>query len=341
MPSPFPNLSQGQRGAVHAIDHHSVVLQGNPWGDPHQRDLFVYTPPGYEGSEDRFPVIMVLPGYTGTGEKLLARGFTDVSIATRIDRLIAQGCPPFIAVMPDCMTTLGGSQYVDSVGLGSYATYLAKEIRQAVDDGFRTTGRWGITGHSSGGFGALHLAMSFPGTFSAVASHAGDLGFDLAYLSDITKAVVAVNRVGDVASFVDEFWSKRQHSSEDISALMLLCISCAYAPDLNAEPIPCRMPVDFATGAVDFEVVQSWRAMDPIVRLDDTMQADALRALDLLFIDAGRFDEYNLQLAARRFVRKLRELEIPHMHEEFDGGHRGMAWRYGVSMAYLAEALRT
>ena len=340
MPSPFPNLSADQRGMIHVVDHHSVVLQGNPWGDPHQRDLFVYTPPGYADSAQDYPVIMVLPGYTGTGEKLLARGFTDVSIGTRIDRLISKGCPPFIAVMPDCMTTLGGSQYVDSEGLGAYATYLAQEIREAVDEGFRTTKKWGITGHSSGGFGAIHLAMAFPGVFSAVASHAGDLGFDLAYLGDISKAVSAVNRAGDVASFVDGFWTRRRHSSEDISALMLLCLSCAYSPNMNAEPLPCDLPVDFASGAVNFDVIKSWQAMDPIVRLDDSIQADALRALDLLFIDAGRYDEYNLQLAARRFVRKLRELEIPHMHEEFDGGHRGMAWRYGVSMAYLAEALR-
>ena len=65
-----------------------------------------------------------------------------------------------------------------------------------------------------------------------------------------------------------------------------------------------------------------------------------LAALDLLLIDAGRFDEYNLQIAARRFVRGLQAHGIDHVHEEFDGGHRGMAWRYGVSLSMIAEALK-
>ena len=166
MPSPFPNLPPEQRGDVRVLDHDSHVLKNNAMGDPTRRDLYVYVPPRYADSEDAYPCIMVLPGYTGTGEKLLARGFTDVSLATRIDRLIADGCPPFIAVMPDCMTRLGGSQYVDSPGLGMYSTYLVDEIRSAVDGDFRTTGKWGVTGHSSGGFGAIHLAMKHPGAFS-------------------------------------------------------------------------------------------------------------------------------------------------------------------------------
>ena len=79
---------------------------------------------------------------------------------------------------------------------------------------------------------------------------------------------------------------------------------------------------------------------DPVVRLNEPEQADALRSLALLYIDVGRFDEYNLQMGARRFVAGLNALGIAHHYEEFDGGHRGMAWRYGVSLAHLAEALK-
>ena len=263
MPKPFPNLAPEQRGDVHVLDHTSVLLADNPFGDPVRRDLFVYVPPGYADTDQVYPCIMVLPGYTGTGEKLLARGFTDMSIASRIDRLIANGCPPFIAVMPDCMTSLGGSQYVDSAGLGMYASYLVEEIRAVVDGGFRTSGRWGVTGHSSGGFGALHLAMKHPGAFSAVASHAGDLGFDLAYMADIPKSVRAISRAGGVGPYVDGFWERRSHSGDDFSALMFLCMCCAYLPDPDAKPLPCRYPVDFETGEVDFEVFAELCASRP------------------------------------------------------------------------------
>ena len=60
---------------------------------------------------------------------MLARTLTEHSLATRCDRWIADGqCPPFIAVLPDCMTYLGGSQFVDSPAIGSYASHLMTEV---------------------------------------------------------------------------------------------------------------------------------------------------------------------------------------------------------------------
>jgi enterochelin esterase family protein len=339
MPHPFPNLPPEQRGTVHTLDLDSRVLKANPMGDPSRRDVFVYTPPGYRPDGPSLPAIVVLPGYTGMGEKLLARGFTDVSIATRADALIADGVPPFVLVMPDCMTRLGGSQYVDSDGLGHYTSYIVDEVRGAVSDRFNLSGKWGVTGHSSGGFGALHLAMTRPGAFQAVASHAGDLGFDLCYMADLPKLVSAVNACGGLAAFVDGFWQRRNHSGTDIAAMMMLCVCCAYLPKPGREPLPCRIPVNLETGAVDFAAFEELCAMDPIRRLNDPEQVDGLRRLDLLFIDAGRFDEYNLQVAARRFAAGLSAAGVSHVHEEFDGGHRGMAWRYSVSLTHIAEAL--
>lgn len=339
MPSPFPSLPSDRRGEIHRLDLDSVLLRDNPLGDPHRRDVFVYTPPDYRSDGPALPAIMVLPGYTGTGEKLLSRGFTDVSIATRADRLIADGVPPFLLVMPDCMTRLGGSQYVDSSGLGLYASYLVNEVRGAIDAQFSTSGRWGVTGHSSGGFGAIHLAMKHPGAFQAIASHAGDLGFDLSYLSDLPKLVSAVDAHGGLEAFLEGFWRRRNHSGTDVAALMMLCVCCAYLPDPEATPVPCRIPVDLSTGAVDFTMLRELCQMDPIVRLSDPEQADALRTLDLIFIDAGSHDEYNLHLGARRFIDGLSAAGISYVHEEFVGGHRGMAWRYAVSLTHIAEVL--
>ena len=182
--------------------------------------------------------------------------------------------------------------------------------------------------------------MKHPGAFSCVASHAGDLGFDLAYMADIPKAVQAITKAGGVTPFVDGFWSRRKHSGDDVSALMLLCMCCAYLPDPHAQPLPCRFPVNFETGEVDLATYRDLCAADPIHRLDDPVQAEALRGLDMLLIDVGRFDEYNLHLGARRFVQRLTEQGISHIFTEFDGGHRGMAWRYGVSLMKIAEALQ-
>ena len=227
MPHPFPNLSPELRGHVHWLRHESTVLKGNPWGDPAERDLIVYTPPDHDPAE-RLPAILVLIGYSGTGEKLLARSMTGVSLATRIDRLVRDGSPRFVAVMPDCMTSMGGSQYVDSPGLGRYASYLVDEIRPAVEAHFPGVSEWGVMGHSSGGFGALHLAMNHPGAFGAAACHSGDLGFDLCYLGDLAKALQGVEQLGGLERVVDAFWSQESPPGAAFAAMNILCMACAY-----------------------------------------------------------------------------------------------------------------
>ena len=50
--------------------------------------------------------------------------------------------------------------------------------------------------------------------------------------------------------------------------------------------------------------------------------ASALRALKLLFIDAGTRDEWSLDLGARVLARRLTALGVPFEHQEFDDGHR-------------------
>ncbi|RME26914.1 MAG: esterase [Deltaproteobacteria bacterium] len=363
MPQPFPNLPPYLRGRVVCLDHASRVLADNPWGDPAHRDLHVLLPPGYDVDDRRYPAVLLLPGYAGTGEGMLSRGLTDISIASRIDRLIhgippdapavgpgafddagridpTRGCPPFIAVLPDCMTRLGGSQFVDSPAMGAYATWLVDEIMPFVDGRFRTTGRWGVAGRSSGGFGALHLAMTRPGRFSAVVSHAGDMGFDLIWLGDLPRAVAGVQAAGGLGPFMDNCWRPQRWSPEHFSALMIIAMSCCFSPDMDADgPVPARLPVDFETGAVDFEVFELWKRFDPLERVHDPAAQDALRQLDLLFIDAGDRDEYLLHLGARRLSAALSDADIPHIHEEFPGGHRGTAWRWDRSLPLLAEAL--
>lgn len=338
MPSPFPNLPPDQRGTVHTLRHTSSALAGNPWDDPTERDVLVYTPPDWTPDES-LPAVMVLIGFSGTGEKLLARSLTGISLATRIDRLVAAGCPRFIAVMPDCMTTLGGSQYVDSPGLGNYATYVADELTAFVDHHFATSGRWGVLGHSSGGFGSLHLAMNKPGRFHAVACHSGDLGFDLCYTGDIPKSVAGVAALGGLEGFVEAFWQREQVPGPAFAALNVLCMACAYSPDPSARPIPARLPVDFDRGILDWEVLQSWSAFDPLVQVKDPDKAQALDDLDWLFVDCGDRDEYLLQYGARRFSSWLLAHSIEHVYEEFKGGHGGVRYRWDGSLTEMAEVL--
>jgi hypothetical protein len=43
----------------------SVLLRDNPLGDPHERPVWVYLPPGYDQGDQRYPSVYVIQGYTG------------------------------------------------------------------------------------------------------------------------------------------------------------------------------------------------------------------------------------------------------------------------------------
>ena len=51
-------------------------LAGNLWGDPTERDLFVYLPSGYDESERRYPTAYLLHAY-GDAAELMVTPATD------------------------------------------------------------------------------------------------------------------------------------------------------------------------------------------------------------------------------------------------------------------------
>ena len=338
MPSPFPHLPKEHRGTVHRLTHHSKALDGNPWNDPVVRDLWVYVPPN--SGETLLPCIFILPAFAGTGENFLARGLSDTPMSARLDRLHADGCPPFIAVMPDSMTSVGGSQYIDSPGVGNYATYIAQELKETIDNEFNTNGNWGVIGRSSGGFGALHLTMAHPGLFQAVGCHAGDMGFDLMFLGEIGPAIQGINELGGVHTFYERFWSLHRPGHTHFAGFNLLAMAYAYQTTPIVPELGPTLPVDLDTGEFRYSVIQDWMQFDPVVKVLDATNQDALRALRCLFIDVGNRDEYQLHLGARRLTRRLAEKGIDHIYEEFNGGHRGTAYRFNHSLPILSRALR-
>ena len=63
-------MNAQQRGEVLILPHTSDVLKGNALGDPVDRDLYCYLPPTYSRSQDRYPVIYWLSGFTGSGRMI-------------------------------------------------------------------------------------------------------------------------------------------------------------------------------------------------------------------------------------------------------------------------------
>ncbi|HXN45699.1 MAG TPA: alpha/beta hydrolase-fold protein, partial [Bryobacteraceae bacterium] len=183
--------TQWREGTVIVLEHVSKLLKGNPLGDPHVRRLAVWLPPQYDAARyraRRFPVLMDMVGFTGSGLSHVAwRSFSE-NVPERAARLVHEGrMAPAIIVFPDCFTALGGNQYVNSSAIGPYADYLIDEIIPFVDREFRTRAAReyrGCFGKSSGGYGAIIHGMKYTSTWGAIADHSGDAYFDYVYWCD-------------------------------------------------------------------------------------------------------------------------------------------------------------
>ena len=173
------------------LDEHvfmSDLLRGNPLGDPHERPLWVYTPPGYDEGDTRYPAVYVIQGFTGQVEMWRNRSPFRPTFPEQVDELFADGSvPPCLVVFVDCWTSLGGSQYLDSPATGRYHSYLCDEVVAWVDANYRTLAlreHRGIAGKSSGGYGAMVTPMLRPDLWGGLATHAGDALFEASYARD-------------------------------------------------------------------------------------------------------------------------------------------------------------
>ena len=75
------------------LDEHVVVsefLRGNPLGDPHERPLWVYVPPGYqEEPERRYPSVYLIHGLTGQLDMWRNRSAFRPTFVELVDELAA------------------------------------------------------------------------------------------------------------------------------------------------------------------------------------------------------------------------------------------------------------
>jgi S-formylglutathione hydrolase FrmB len=321
----------------------SEALRGNPLGDPHVRPLRVYVPPGYDTDEGRrFPSIYVIQGLTGQLDMWQNRAPFRKNFPELADELFATGgAPPAVLVYVDAWTSIGGSQYLDSPGTGRYHTYLCDEVVPWVDERYRTlAGREhrGITGKSSGGYGAMVTPMLRPDLFGGFATHAGDALFEVCYLPEIRDAVRALrdDHDGSFERFWEDFRSRPAISKPSDNVLLnAWCMAACYSAD---EDGTVRLPFDVDTGELVPEVWERWLAWDPVRMVE--RHADALRGMRAIYIDAGNRDEWFLDLGAEAFRRALEEIGVTdYFFEIFDATHMGIEYRYPLAVKYLAERL--
>jgi enterochelin esterase-like enzyme len=334
-------FAEGPRGRIEQLRHRSRVLENNPWDDPVERDFPVYLPPGYDPDGPPHVALWDLAAFTNSGIGHLNWRNQGENLVQRLDRLIGQGhLPPVVVPMPDCFTSLGGNQYINSPGVGAYADYLVEELVPLVGEQFNVidgpAGR-GAFGKSSGGYGALRLAMAHPEIWGGIAMHAADCGFDWVYRPELpTACLVLAEYNGDPLRFLEVFWRNRKVGGRDFSVLMTLAMAATYDPDPE-QPDRIRLPMDIDTCELDPERWARWLEHDPLNLVED--HVDVLRGLHCLYLDVGRRDQYRIQFGTRRLSALLEKSGIDHHFEEFEGTHSQMDWRLDTSLPLLANAL--
>jgi hypothetical protein len=331
------------------VDEHiltSGLLRDNPLGDPHERPLEVYVPPGYDDEPGRrYPSIYVIQGYTGHlamwhNRLPWRRPFPELA-----DEVFARGeAPPAIVVYVDAWTAVGGSQFLDSPGTGPYHSYLCDEVVAYVDAHYRTLpdrDHRAISGKSSGGYGAMITPMLRPDVFGALATHAGDALFDVCYRPSFPKAarLLRDSYGGSVDKFLADFGSRLPGTKEtDMPLIEMYGYSAAYSADDDGT---VRLPFD-DTGEVIPELWDRWLSRDPVRMAAEPEYAEALRSLKAIWIDAGSKDEYHLDFGAVAFRRAVEAAGVTDdsvYFELFDAGHGAIEYRYPLALAWLAERL--
>jgi S-formylglutathione hydrolase FrmB len=329
------------------IDEHllpSELLRANPLGDPHERPLLVYLPPGYDAEPSRrYPSVYVIQGYTGHVAMWRNRSPFRQPFPETADAVFARGeAPPALVVYVDAWTAYGGSQFVDSPGTGRYHSYLCDEVVPWVDARYRTLAdpaHRAIMGKSSGGFGAMITPMLRPDLFGALATHAGDSLYELVYIPEFGHAVRHLRKYGgDIMRWWDDFQSRVSFTKdEDLLLLGLLGVAACFSARDDGT---VELPFDPVTVVLRDEVWQRWLAWDPVRMVPG--HAAALRSLRAIWIDAGTKDQWFLDIGAEAFRAALHDAgiadEVIHF-ELFDATHMGIDYRYPLSLRWLCQRI--
>lgn len=148
----------------------SPSLEGNLLGTSAKRSLYVHTPPGYDKSDRRYPVVYALPLWGSYGNA------TDFDIPNAIDAWVQAGKMPEVILVEVNMISKGyvGDYYQNNPVVGNWEGYIANDLVKYIDGKYRTLpdpesraiiGLW-----DAGAYGALRMGLLRPDVFGVVAS---------------------------------------------------------------------------------------------------------------------------------------------------------------------------
>lgn len=316
------------KGKIEFVKHESSVLKGNPMNDPAARDVTVYLPPSRK--TEGLPLLVMLTGFTGAGWlHFPARDrYLTESFSRQFERLMRAGtCGEAVVIAPDAVTSLGGSQYLNSSATGQYEDYVVKELVPWASERFHTDGV-GLLGHSSGGYGSLVLSMRHPDTFSALLASAPDGRFEYGYMPEFPKAARAYKESGGPEKFIEKLFTDPPVSIGPTSSagagLDTLAMASCYSP-AESEPGSFFLPFDWETGELLESVWTRWLKWDPVRMVETEEGRNAMHRMHAILLGGGTSDEWGLDLAAHSFAVSARKVSSV-VEEEYPQGAHFDTW---------------
>ena len=317
-------------------------LQTNTVGLSYRQTVCVYLPPSYADSQVRYPVLYFLPGYDDPVWIFTGGALQGFRMRDALDGLLdRRRIEEMIVVIPSGTTPLGGTFYTNSPVLGNWEDYIAGELVTLVDRSFRTLTRpeaRAIAGTTTGGSGALLLAIRHPDIFGAVYALDPVLLFPGALDEDGICSIADAGRLLSIQEATAALPEKQARlalklylqgqigSDSEAGALraFLITLGAAFSPDLSSPGLPVRFP--YRRGAQGLEADPSARAafesglgdwQEKIRRYDGN-----LRSLRLLALDYGTGNGIRWLPQGCEHVAGLLSAEgIPHRVLTHSGNH--------------------
>ena len=315
VPAALKDVYAAAKADIHPIDFASPALS-DFWGRPVALRGWVVTPPDYAAHPgQRYSTVYYTQGFGGS-----LRSLHDVGVA-RWNEMKTGQAPSMIWVGIDQSSPSGTSEFVNSVNNGPWGQALTAELIPALERQYRMdakpSGRL-LTGHSSGGWAALWLQVSYPKLFGGAWPTSPDpsdfhdfLGIDLyapganVYRKpDGTPWPLARDK-GEMLVSIEDF-TRREVVVGEYGG-QLASFEWVFSPR-GADGLPVPM-FDRTTGAVDSAVIAYWKEHYDVAEHLRRHWPELRRDLDgKVHLTVGSADTFYLDGSAHRLEATMKGL---------------------------------
>jgi len=295
-----------------------AAVRSEPLSQFHGREVIeraaVVLPPSYDDEPNRrYPVVYVIPGFSGS-----YRGNQWMPLTG--PREAEPGEAELIRVMLDGQCQWGHHVYANSQTNGPRGDALVHELIPHIDRHYRTvaapTARF-VTGHSSGGWSSLWLQVSYPDVFGGVWSSSPDpvdfrtfQGIDLyadpprnMYRDQQGNRRPMARRGTRPILWYDSFTRMDDCLGRGGQLRSFEAVFSPRGPD----GLPRKL-WDRATGRIDPEVARAWRKYDICALVADHWDTLGPKLEGKLHVVVGELDTFYLESAVHGLAQTLQQL---------------------------------